>query len=133
MAAFQQKSTQQLVNKYKHMNSRNDRLDLRLNCLQREYYFINYGKTYVKLCNCCCFWSTATLQTEWSVAPSIFNIKARGLAHCLLWVKLGLEDAYVRGLLSVTVTALSDGRACKQYYYYYFSKLQKVRVLLGGK
>ena len=27
-------------------------------------------------------------RQEWSVAPSIFNIKARRLAHCLLWVKL---------------------------------------------
>ena len=25
---------------------------------------------------------------EWSLAPSIFNIKARGLAHCLHWIKL---------------------------------------------
>ena len=25
---------------------------------------------------------------EWSLAPSIFNIKERGLAHCLHWIKL---------------------------------------------
>ena len=25
---------------------------------------------------------------EWSLAPSIFNIKAQGLAHCLHWIKL---------------------------------------------
>ena len=25
---------------------------------------------------------------EWSLALSIFNIKARGLAHCLHWMKL---------------------------------------------
>ena len=51
MVDFQQQSTQRLVNKYKHMNSRNDRLDLRLNSLQREYYFIKYEKSYIKLCN----------------------------------------------------------------------------------
>ena len=28
------------------------------------------------------------IRQEWSVAPSIFNIKARGLAHCLYWIKL---------------------------------------------
>ena len=29
-------------------------------------------------------------RQEWSiVAPSMFNIKARGLAHCLLWIQLG--------------------------------------------
>ena len=28
---------------------------------------------------------------ELSVAPSIFNIKARGLAHCLHWMKLSLN------------------------------------------
>ena len=29
---------------------------------------------------------------EWSLAPSIFNIKARGLAHCLHWIKLSNHD-----------------------------------------
>ena len=33
-------------------------------------------------------------KQEWSVAPSIFNIKARGLAHCVLWVKLSLYEVY---------------------------------------
>ena len=28
------------------------------------------------------------IRQKWSVAPSIFNIKARGLAHCLHWIKL---------------------------------------------
>ena len=45
--AFQQQSPQRLVNEYEHMNSRNDRLDLRLNPLKREYYFIRYEKSYV--------------------------------------------------------------------------------------
>ena len=49
--AFQQQSPQRLVNEYEHMNSRNDRLDLLLKHLQREYYFMKYGKSYVKLCN----------------------------------------------------------------------------------
>ena len=62
MVAFQQQSPQRLVNEYEHMDDRNDRLDLRLNPLQREYYFIKYGKSYVINCNCCCFWSTATYR-----------------------------------------------------------------------
>ena len=33
MAAFQQHSRQRLVDKYKHMNSQNDSLDVRLNPL----------------------------------------------------------------------------------------------------
>ena len=40
MVDFQQQSPQRLVNEYGHMNSRNDRLDLILKPLQREYYFI---------------------------------------------------------------------------------------------
>ena len=40
MVDFQQQSPQRLVDIYKHVNSQNDRLDLRLNLLQREYYFI---------------------------------------------------------------------------------------------
>ena len=57
MVDFQQQSTQQLVNKYEHMNDRNDRLDLGLNPLQREYYFIKYEKSYVINCNYACFHS----------------------------------------------------------------------------
>ena len=51
MVDFQQQSPRRLVDEYGQMNSRNDRLDQRLNPLQREYYFINYGKSYVKLCD----------------------------------------------------------------------------------
>ena len=57
MVDFQQQSTQRLVIKYGHMNSRNDRLDLRLNPLQRENYFIKYEKSYVINCNYACFHS----------------------------------------------------------------------------
>ena len=57
MVAFQQQSPQRLVVEYEHMNSRNDRLDLRLNPLQQEYYFIEYGKIYVINCNYACFHS----------------------------------------------------------------------------
>ena len=58
MVDFQQQSTtQRLVNKKEHMNSQNDRLDLRLNPLQRENYFIDYGKSYVINCNYACFHS----------------------------------------------------------------------------
>ena len=57
MVDFQQQSTQRLVNNYEHMNGWNDRLELRLNPLQREYYFIEYGKSYVINCNYACFHS----------------------------------------------------------------------------
>ena len=57
MVDFQQQRTQRLVDEYEHMNSRNDRLDLRLNRLQRENYFIKYGKSYVLNCNYACFHS----------------------------------------------------------------------------
>ena len=57
MVDFQQQSPQRLVNEYEHMNSRNDRLDLQLNPLQREYYFIKYEKSYVKQCKYSCFHS----------------------------------------------------------------------------
>ena len=58
MVDFQQQSPQQLFNnKDEQVNSRNDRLDLRLNPLQREYYFIKYGKSYVINCNYACFHS----------------------------------------------------------------------------
>ena len=57
MVAFQQQSPQRLVDEYEHMNSRNDRLDLRLNLLQREYYFIEYEKSYLINCNYACFHS----------------------------------------------------------------------------
>ena len=51
MVDFQQQSPQRLVDEYGHMNSRNDRLDMLLKSLQREYYFMEYKKSYVKLCN----------------------------------------------------------------------------------
>ena len=57
MVDFQQQSPRRLVDKHEHMNSRNDRLDLRLNPLQRENYFIEYGKSYVINCNYACFHS----------------------------------------------------------------------------
>ena len=58
MVDFQQQSPQQLFNnKDEQVNSRNDRLDLRLNPLQRENYFIDYRKSYVINCNYACFHS----------------------------------------------------------------------------
>ena len=50
MVDFLQQSPQRLVDKYEHMNSRNDRLDLRLNPLK-------YEKSYVKQCKYSCFHS----------------------------------------------------------------------------
>ena len=57
MVVFNQQSPQRSVDIYEHMNSRNDRLDLRLNPLQREYYFIKYEKSYVIHCKYACFHS----------------------------------------------------------------------------
>ena len=57
MVAFHQQSPQRLVNEYEHTNGQNDRLDLRLNPLQRENYFIKYEKSYVINCNYACFHS----------------------------------------------------------------------------
>ena len=57
MVAFQQRSPHQLVDGYEHMNGRNDRLDLRLNPLQRENYFIKHEKSDVINCNYACFHS----------------------------------------------------------------------------
>ena len=51
MVVFSTANTQAVVDEYKHVNSRNDRLDLRLNPLQREYYIIKYEKSYVIHCN----------------------------------------------------------------------------------
>ena len=58
MVDFQQQGTQRLVDEYEHMNSRNDRLDLRLiNSPQRENYFTKYEKSYVIHCKYACFHS----------------------------------------------------------------------------
>ena len=40
------------------------------------------------------FASLQFTRKEWSVAPSIFNIKAQGLAHCLYSLKLILDEVY---------------------------------------
>ena len=83
---FQQQSPQRLVDKYKHTSSRNDRWRMRLKLIQEEYFFIGnkkvrvvnmmYNKTALH------FAPLRFIRQEWSVAPSIFNIKARGSAHC---------------------------------------------------
>ena len=78
---FQQQSPQQLGDRYKHMDSQNERLVMRLKAIEVEYYSIEKIKSYGKFFVFC---STTILDSEWSVAPSIFNIKAWGLAHCLL-------------------------------------------------
>ena len=57
MVALSTTITQRLVNVYEQVNGRNDRLDLRLNPLQRENYFIKYEKSYVINCNYACFHS----------------------------------------------------------------------------
>ena len=42
---FQQQSTQRFVNEYKHTSSRNDRWQMRLKLIQKEYYFIGNQKS----------------------------------------------------------------------------------------
>ena len=37
---------------------------------------------------------TKKFLKEWSRAPSIFNIEAQGLAHCLYWMKLSHNEVY---------------------------------------
>ena len=54
-------------------------------------------------------------KQEWSVAPSIFNIKARGLAHCLRWKKLSGDEVY--WLYFNGSMTLSDGRARIKYFF----------------
>ena len=51
MVALSIANTQAVVDEYRHVNSRNDRLNQRLNPPQREYYLIKYGKSYVINCN----------------------------------------------------------------------------------
>ena len=43
------------------------------------------------------------LSLYWSVAPSIFNIKERGLAHCLLWSlgKIGSRQSIRTGCIII--------------------------------
>ena len=38
--------------------------------------------------------TTTNFLKEYSLAPSIFNIKARRLAHCLYWMKLSIDKVY---------------------------------------
>ena len=58
---------------------------------KRNIILLEIKKVITIRCNYFVFCST---EMEWSAAPSIFNIKARGLAHCLLWIKLGLDEVY---------------------------------------
>ena len=62
------------------MNSQNERWVMRLKAIEAEYYSIDNLKNWSK------YFVFAPLQfsrQEWSVAPSVFNIKVQGLAHCL--------------------------------------------------
>ena len=42
---FQQKSPQRLVDRYEHMNSRNDRWPMQLKAIEAEYYSIENLKS----------------------------------------------------------------------------------------
>ena len=46
MVDFQQQSPQRFVDRYEHMNSRNDRLMMRLKTIEAEYYSIEIQKSY---------------------------------------------------------------------------------------
>ena len=48
MVDFQQQSPQRFVDRYEHMNSRNDRLMMRLKTVEAEYYSIENSKSYSK-------------------------------------------------------------------------------------
>ena len=61
------------------------------NPLKRNIILLEIKKVRVVRCK---YFSFCSTEMEWSVAQSILNIKARGLAHCLLWMKLGQEDPY---------------------------------------
>ena len=68
-------------------------------------------------------------KQEWSVAPSIFNIKARGLAHCLYWVKLSLDEVY-EVVFHAVRTSNNDRhtkrfRNCKKLECYYEEIIRK--------
>ena len=92
---FQQQSPQRLVNGYEHMNGQNEQRMMRLKAIEAEYYSIENLKKLQR-------YDVNTLYSappqfskhEWSVAPSIFNIKARGTAHCLYLLKLILNEVY---------------------------------------
>ena len=81
------------------MNSRNEQWMMRLKPIQVKYYSIFYWKSkklqqYVVV-NSLYFDQLQFFKQEWSVAPSIFNIKAQGLlAYCLLWMKLSQDEVY---------------------------------------
>ena len=65
------------------MDSRNDCRMMQLNAISVEYYLMsstifNSGMMYLL----CIMINYDLFRLEWSVAPSIFNIKAQGLAHC---------------------------------------------------
>ena len=63
---------------------------------------------------------------ERSVAPLIFNIKARGWAQCILWLKLSYKEVYEVCFLALP--ALSDKRACKKYCFPKFLNLLRCAI-----
>ena len=82
---YQQQSTQRLLDRYDHMIvERNGRI-YAWNPSKRNIILLEIKKVTV---NILYFAPLQFIRQERSVAPSIFNIKAQGLAHCLLWVKL---------------------------------------------
>ena len=82
---FHQQNTQAVVNTQKHTSSRNDRWMVRLKVVPLAQFFVRYS---IQQSNAIMmtfdFDQLRLFRQEWSVSPSIFNIKARGLAHCLL-------------------------------------------------
>ena len=110
---FQQQNTQRFVDIYEHMNSRNDRQCLRLKAMPMAQFFVQYS---IQQSNTMYIHQYSVpvrfIRQEWSVAPSIFNIKARGLAHCLYQLKLSLDKVYE--VYFHAIQTVSNGRACKK-------------------
>ena len=116
MVDFQTQSPQRLKDGYKHTSSRNDLWRMRLKLIQEEYYSIETLKSQSNTMELFCILLHCDFyKQEWSAAPSIFNIKAQGLAHCLYQLKLSLDEVYK--VRFHAIQTVSDGRARIKYFY----------------
>ena len=91
---FQQQRPQGLICRYKHMNRGHDRKILRLKMVPLALFFVRYHSIEQYNKTALYFVPLQFCRHERSVAPSILNIKARGLAQCILWLKLSYNEVY---------------------------------------
>ena len=99
---------------------------MRWKLIQAEYYSIENQRSQSHTMKLFCILLHCDFyKQEWSTAPSIFNIKARGLAHCLYQLKLSLNEIYE--VCFRAIQTVSDGRACKKYF---FANSDKSQVCL---